>query len=72
MLDEVLKRHLLEKIGEAIKDKQSDEAKAVVAGEIYLRSRHLAEAQRQEQRLNDEIVELQNFDVDAELKRQKI
>lgn len=72
MLDEVLKRHVLNKIREEIKGKQPAEAKIVVAGEIYMRQRHLAEAQRQEERLNDEIAELRKFDVDAELKKEKV
>ena len=67
MLDEVLKRHILNKLGEEIRGKQPAEAKAIIAGEIYMRQRHLAEAQRQEERLNDEIAELEKVDVDAEL-----
>lgn len=69
MLNEVLKRHILNNVREEIKGKQPAEAKAVIAGEIYMRQRHVAEAQRQEERLNDEIAELEKFDVDAELQK---
>lgn len=71
MLNEVLKGHLLNQIGDEIKGKQYVDAKAIVAGEIYMRQRHLAEAQQQEERLNDEIVELRKFNVNAELEKQK-
>ena len=71
MLDEVIKRHIVNNVREEIKGKQPAEAKAVIAGEIYMRQRHLAEAQRQEERLNDEIAELRKLDVEAELEKQK-
>lgn len=66
MLDEVLKRHMRNNILEEIKSKQPAEAKAIIAGEIYIRQRHLAEAQHQKERLDDEIAELEKFDVEAE------
>jgi len=69
MLNEIIKQHLLNTLREGIKGKQPAEARAVIAGEIYMRQQHLAEAQRMEERMNDEIAELRKFDVDAGLKK---
>ena len=66
-MDKSLKAHLLKTVREEIQGKPSTEAQAIIAGEIYMRQRHLAEAHQMEERLNDEIVELLRFDVNAEL-----
>jgi len=58
---------MFKQVREEIKGKEPAAAKMVVAGEIFMRQRHLEEAQRQEERLNDEIAELRKFDVDVEL-----
>lgn len=71
MLDDVYIKHIRTQIGDHIKGKSLAEANEVVAGEIYIKKRHLEEALQQKQRLDDEIAELRKFDVDAELKKQK-
>ena len=71
-MDEMLKLYALNQLRETIKGKEFADAVEIVAGEIYMRQRHLAEFQRQTDRLNDEIAEFRKFDVDAELKKQKI
>ena len=68
MLDHLFQKHLDDQIRKAIKGKLPDEAKAIIAGEIYIKKHHLAQARQQEELLNDEIAELQKFDVEKEIK----
>ncbi len=69
MLNEVIKRHILNQVSEKIKGKSLAEARAVVIGEVYTRKQILSQTLQQEERLNDEIAELEKFDVEAEIEK---